>query len=260
MSYRPHGRAEVNASQPAAWGVCDSCGFLYNHHQLRWRRDWRGPQIQNLRYLVCESCLDAYQQNGQRTFILPPDPIPIQNARPEYYVPDNNPLSGLGANPNPFRWKYSNQIGTMINAAGIPAAFDGNANKPSFLCAQIATSKSSYQNYIGINWSGNANSIAAPSSLKAPVLTHTLSSYTITGPNDTAIGSTAYVVQGANVDTSWTAWTTLASGSISGTVGETLSGTPTGGRFPFHRVAFYGGSGSISIAQISLSVADGSSI
>ena len=263
---RPHGRADISQTSPRATAICDRCGAMVNHDQLRWAFDWRGPKLQNLRFLVCQSCLDAYQQNGQRTIVLPADPIPIKNARPEYYVPDNNPLSALGAsptlaaNPMPSMWQYSNQIGTMVNQAGVPSAFDGNANKPSAQSAVIAVSKSSFNNYVGINWAGNANALNMPSSLKGPVLTHTLSSYTITAPNDATFGSTGYMVQGSPVDAGWGSWTTVASGDTVGTVGEVISGTPSGGRYQFHRVAFYGNGGSqISVAQVSLSVADGSS-
>lgn len=258
MSFRPTGRAEISATSPRARGVCDRCGFMTNHYKLKWQFDWRGPKLQNLRFLVCDSCYDAYQQNGQRTIILPADPIPIQNARPEYYVPDNNPLSAIGANPDPRLWRFGSQIGTMINAAGVPAAFDSNPNKPSFLCAQIATPVSSYGNYVGINWSEGLG-VSTPSSLAAPVRTHTVTSYTIIGPNDTTIGSTSYVVQGSPVPAGWGAWTTIASGSIAGTLGETISGTASGGRFQYHRVAFYAGSGAITVAQVKFSVADGSS-
>ena len=51
MSY-PHGRAKVDASNPRAFGVCDRCGFLYNHKDLRWQYDYRGRSLQNLRILV----------------------------------------------------------------------------------------------------------------------------------------------------------------------------------------------------------------
>lgn len=258
---RPTGRATVSPTYPQAHGICDFCGFRYLHKDLRWNIDWRGPRLQNLRFLVCESCWDTPQQNGQRTIILPADPVPIQNARPEFYVYDDNPLSALGANPSPFLWKYSNQIGTMVNAGGVPAAFDSNANKPSFMSATIAVSNSSFNNFVGINWSGNANALNAPSSLLGPVLAHTLSSYTLTAPNDSTFGSTGYVIQGSPVDAGWGSWTTLASGDTAGTVGEIISATPTaGGRFQFHRAAFYGSGQTISVAQVSFSVADGSSL
>lgn len=258
---RHTGRASVSPTYPQPHGVCDRCGARYLHKDLRWSMDWRGPRIQNLRFLVCESCWDMPQQSGQRTIILPADPVPIQNPRPEMYVADSQPLSALGANPSPLGWRNSNQIGTMVNAGGVPAAFDGNPNKQSFRSATIGVSNSSFNNYVGINWSGNANYLNMPSSLKTPVLAHTLSSYTLQAPNDSTFGSTGYVIQGSPVDAGWGSWTTLASGDTAGTVGEKISGTPTaGGLYQFHRVAFYGNGGTaISVAQVTFSVSEGSS-
>jgi hypothetical protein len=256
---RPHGRASINPRRPEALGVCDLCGFLYNHRALTWDYDWRGSKMQNLRILVCEGCLDEPQQNGQRSFILPPDPVPIANARPEYYVPDTNPLSAIGANPDPSRWQYSMQIGTLTEAGGVPAAFDGNPSKPSFLSATITTAHSSFGNYVGINWTGNVAALNAPSSMLWPVRTHTLASFTLRAPVDSTFGSTGYVIQGANVNAGWGSWTTLASGSVAGTVGEVITDETLGGRYQFHRAAFYGGASPISVAQVSFSVTDGSS-
>jgi hypothetical protein len=221
--------------------------------------DWRGTKLQNLRFLVCESCYDQPQQSGQRIIVLPADPVPIQNARSENYVNADNPLSGLNANPSPARWQFSGQIGNMTAAGGVPAAFDGSANKPSFMSAMISTPNSSFNNYVGINWSGPFAAIT-PSSLNSPVLSHTVSSFTITAPNNSTFGSTGYVVQGSQVDAGWGSWTTIASGNTAGTVGEVITGTGIGGRYNFHRVAFYGGATAIAVAQISLSVSDGSSI
>lgn len=256
------GHARVNERNPQAHAICDRCGFRYNLVDLIWQFDWRGPKMQNLRVLVCQSCLDQPQQNGQRTIILPPDPVPVQYARPEMYVPDDNPLSALGARANRAMWNYGNQIGTMTNAGGVPAAFDGNPVKPSQLSAAAFTIRSSFQNYVGINWAGNPNAVV-PASLAGPVLAHTLSSYTLVAPTDLGFGSTSYVIQGANIPGSWTAWTTLASGDCDGTPGETISGEVTGGtRYQFHRAAFYGSTSAsqIVVALVGFSVADGSSI
>lgn len=42
-------------------------------------------QLQNLRILVCtQTCLDVPQPQ-LRTIILPPDPVPVSNPRPELY-------------------------------------------------------------------------------------------------------------------------------------------------------------------------------
>jgi hypothetical protein len=258
---RPHGRADINVNRPQALGVCDRCGFLYNHNKLMWQTDWRGPQVQNLRVLVCDMCLDTLQQNGQRTIVLPGDPIPINNARPEAYIPDSNPLSGLGADPSPDRWRFGSIIGSMTHGGGPQAAFDKNVNKPAFMSSVTSVSNSSYQNYVGINWSAQYRTIT-PSSIGAPVITHTLRDYVINAPNDATFGSTSYVIQGSQIGSShFAGWTTLASGSLNGTVGEQSSGTAVGARYQFHRVAFYdnGTGGPIGVAQVAFSVADGSS-
>jgi hypothetical protein len=89
MSYRPHGRARVNADSPAAFGRCDRCGFIYNHAALRFQFDYRGPQLANLRFLVCAPCYDKPQPQ-LKPIILTEDPLPIVNARPEDYNYANN--------------------------------------------------------------------------------------------------------------------------------------------------------------------------
>ncbi len=253
------GRARVDATSPRAHAICDRCGFRFNHVQLRWQHDWRGPRMQNLRVLVCQSCYDAPQQSGQRTILLPPDPVPIMNARTENYVADSNPLSGIGGNPNAARWQFGAMIGTMTEGGGPQAAFDGNANKPSWMSAVKSVSNSSYNNYVGVNWS-EAPASLTPSSLNSPAITHTVSAFTITAPNDSTFGSTGYLVQGSPVSGGYAAWTTLSSGNPAGTIGEEITGTCVGGRYQFHRVAFYGNSGgAIAVAQVAFTVSDGSS-
>ena len=82
---RPHGRATVSATNSRAFGICDRCGFLYNHYELQWQFDYRGAALLNTRILVCETCLDV-PQNQLRNIIVPADPTPIMNARVQDYV------------------------------------------------------------------------------------------------------------------------------------------------------------------------------
>lgn len=90
---RPHPRnAETDPSAPRAWATCDRCGRIYNHFKLHWQFEWRGTQLQNLRILVCDICLDEPQRQ-LGTVMLPPDPLPIMNARPENYAIDEVPVS-----------------------------------------------------------------------------------------------------------------------------------------------------------------------
>lgn len=82
---RPHGRASVSTTNPRAFGICDRCGFLYNHKELQWQFDYRGAALMNLRILVCDNCLDV-PQNQLRNIIIPADPTPIMNARVQDYA------------------------------------------------------------------------------------------------------------------------------------------------------------------------------
>jgi hypothetical protein len=78
------GRAVTNPEHPRAFAVCDNCRFWYNHHMLRWQREWAGTQIINKGFLVCQDCLD--RPNPQlKARLMPPDPVPIANPRPETY-------------------------------------------------------------------------------------------------------------------------------------------------------------------------------
>jgi len=85
VAWHPNGRARVSASSPRAKAVCDRCGFLYSRTDLRWQSQWEGTQLQNLGILVCSICLDKPQMQ-LRAIILPPDPTPIEDPRPERYA------------------------------------------------------------------------------------------------------------------------------------------------------------------------------
>ena len=82
------GRARTSSVSPRAHGICDRCGFRVNFEDLRWQFDWRGASLQNLRILVCHRCEDVPQEQ-LRAIVLPPDPQPIINARPELYAEDS---------------------------------------------------------------------------------------------------------------------------------------------------------------------------
>lgn len=97
---RPHPRrAETNPSAPRAWATCDKCGFVLNLHKLSWQHEWAGLQLYNKRILVCDTCLDKPQRQ-LGSIVLPPDPMPVMNARPENYAVDEvwGMISELDAN------------------------------------------------------------------------------------------------------------------------------------------------------------------
>jgi hypothetical protein len=258
---RPHGRAQISARAPRALGVCDRCGFLYNHDELQWQWDWlQGPRLFNLRILVCRTCLDIPQESG-RTIVLPPDPVPIADPRPENYVAADNPLSTLLFSPAdnflPLGPQAGN-IGNMTLNAGVDAAFNGTVNKRAEMCAALSVSVSSFQNMVGKNWNADISgtSISLPSTVAAN--THVVSSFTITAPNDAPFlksGATGFMLQGsANGAT----WTTIYQSTTAGTVAESITANATSGAFyQYHRIALQGdGISAVAIAQAAFSVSD----
>ena len=93
---RPHGRAKVSTRNPEAFGICDNCGFLYNLNELRFQFQWAGNKLVNLRQLVCRRCNDI-PQTQLRAIIIPADPMPVMNPRPQNYQAantDNRTTSG----------------------------------------------------------------------------------------------------------------------------------------------------------------------
>jgi hypothetical protein len=83
---RNHGLARVDPQNPEAFAVCDRCGRRRNHVDLTWQRQYAGNNLINLRLLVCRDfCLDVPHEFA-RPVILPPDPVPIRDPRPELSV------------------------------------------------------------------------------------------------------------------------------------------------------------------------------
>lgn len=231
---RPHGRATANRHSPRAWGVCDGCGFLYNKFELQWQYEWAGNRLVNQNQLVCNQCYDQPQEQ-LRTITYPADPTPIVNPRPERDAINNNPVTTIGGN-----------IGTLTKAAGINAAFDSNTNKPFFLSAVLYVSVATLTNAVGKNWTG-----LNPNNLTQGV---TAARFVAIAPYDSkflASGPSVYAFQGSNLPAG--GWTTLATGSTAGTLGETLdvSLTPTTG-YLFHQFALTGDGTSAAVAQLKI--------
>ena len=93
---RPHGRAKVSTRNPEAFAICDDCGFLFNHSELRWQLQWAGNKLVNLKQLVCRRCNDI-PQTQLRAIVLPADPMPVMNPRVQNYqaaVTDYRTTSG----------------------------------------------------------------------------------------------------------------------------------------------------------------------
>ena len=137
---RPHGRAGISSRNPRAFGICDRCGFLYNHHALSWQYDYAGAGLINKRMLVCNPCNDRPQAQ-LRAIVLPADPTPIQNPRIQDYVAAStsyrqtsgqnttDPVTGLPVIKGDIRSTQNNDA-RVSQEVGPPTGYDPNAIMP----------------------------------------------------------------------------------------------------------------------------------
>lgn len=137
---RAHGRARVSSKNPRAFGICDRCGMLYNHIDLRWQYDWAGASLINKRLLVCSGCEDT-PQSQLRAIVLPPDPTPIVNPRVQDFVNSESDFFSTNAPtvydtntgiPIPSTTNITTQSGALITPQpiGAPLGLDQNAQMP----------------------------------------------------------------------------------------------------------------------------------
>lgn len=81
------GRARTSSKNPQAHAICDRCAFRYNLVDLQWQYDWAGASLVNKRILVCKPCYDT-PQSQLRAIVIPADPVPVINPRPEPFMWD----------------------------------------------------------------------------------------------------------------------------------------------------------------------------
>ncbi len=244
-------RAAVSRSHPRAHAICVRCGFRYNHDELQWQFQWAGTKLQNLRLLVCKYCLDEPQEQ-LRTIILPTDPVPIRDPRPENEQNANNPNSPIGQAP--LASLSGSNIGTLIQGGGTYSAFMGSSNKPYSQSATLAVSGSSFANWIGKDWFAPHNTGFLPTTIDSTGVALAATGFEATAPTNAkflASGITNYAFQGSS-DAS--TWTTLASGATVGTVGETItSGALSGNSYRYHRFVLSGdGVNAAAVAQLTI--------
>jgi hypothetical protein len=97
------GHAITNPQAPRAFGVCDGCGRWWNLYKLRYQYEWQGTKLINTGMRKCSDCTD--RPNPQlKARLLPPDPVPVRDPRPENFIAsrfDPSPVSG-----NPITTEY----------------------------------------------------------------------------------------------------------------------------------------------------------
>jgi hypothetical protein len=98
MAYRGTGKATVDVNHPVAFFLCMRCGTWRNRTDVTQQAIYAGNQIINTNLWVCkegERCND--RPNPQRRpIIIPPDPLPVIPASPEFFSYSQTP----GLNPH----------------------------------------------------------------------------------------------------------------------------------------------------------------
>ena len=103
MAWRPHGKAKVDPTSPRAFGVCDRDGMLHSLDDLVWQEYYRGPDLENVWLRVCKRCLDKPNVNVVPK-ILPPDPLPREQPRPENFTQEFQGISAAAAGKPPAKF------------------------------------------------------------------------------------------------------------------------------------------------------------
>ena len=94
--------------------------MIGNHERLQWQFEWAGTGLINKKILVYA---DEYDTPNRQlgTIILPPDPEPIQNARPEqYYIDEYAGILFEVPRPNQL-------VGGIANGGGAPGYQPGRS-------------------------------------------------------------------------------------------------------------------------------------
>ena len=120
------GHARVSTRNPSAAGICDRCNFVYQHSRLSPQFQWGGAKLFDEGYLVCRRCLDK-PQDQFRSLILPGDPQPVINPRPDFW---QTPPTFLGSPvpTTPGNQGFSQYVLTLVDSE--PGASQIGVNYP----------------------------------------------------------------------------------------------------------------------------------
>jgi len=184
----------------------------------------------NKRILVCDTCMDrAFEHN--RTILIPADPIPIANPRPEFFVLDDNPISVLSMDPLsavPGTVLRGANIGNLTQGRGLDAPYTGALNKPRSMSALLNPSSSATTaNWVAKNWSATPGLMPAyPPQLAGQSigLRYCAVNFTAIAPDEQSfLGQVSARLTFSGWDGA--AWHSLWSGLSAGTRGEQINVT-----------------------------------
>ncbi len=88
MSVRAKPKYASRDAHAGPWTVCSDCGLQWSQKDMQFQYDYvGGPTPINLMYLRCPRCVAPLTEQ-RRLLIIPPDPPPLFNTRPENYYVD----------------------------------------------------------------------------------------------------------------------------------------------------------------------------
>src|SRR6185312_417645 len=135
------GRSVTDAQKPRAFGVCDGCAEWYNRVDLKAQFEYRGNSLEDTGFRYCWRCLSEPQPQ-LKPIILPPDPVPIHNPRPEQSQSGLGGISGqlpyfpLNGNQNGF----AQVVGPQGSAITAPVLTELNPTQPFLTSAELLAS------------------------------------------------------------------------------------------------------------------------
>lgn len=176
-------RAPVNPGNPKAWGTSDRNGMVGTHARMQFQHQWAGFSLVNTRVLVHPDELDKPQRQ-LGAFVLPPDPMPIANARPENYYIDE---------------LYA-QISTTYTIPSVGYIIDASSSTASF---NVTLPSAADESGSSVTVNNNGESFS--------VVLFTVSSETITDLQTDATSTTYSIAAEASVTllsdgTDWNTW------------------------------------------------------
>lgn len=97
MPYNPRGkRYKVNVKNPLGYGICDKTQFIMRHCDMVKQMEYLGDSLQWTGYMVGKWYADK-PNPSLKPVVLKPDPVPLDNPRPQQQQPDSLPYKATAA-------------------------------------------------------------------------------------------------------------------------------------------------------------------
>ena len=143
MAHRPKPKYASKDPHQGPWVTCSRCGWIWSGVSMRFQFDYMGGSIpQSTGLLVCPRCEDEWDTQ-RKLLILPPDPAPFRNTRPENYMADESgPTQALAAVLN------SDEV--EIGASFYLDLYDGDPDQGGTSVLSTLTGSATRTNYAAI--------------------------------------------------------------------------------------------------------------